>query len=40
MHLAIAPLYQEHGYQLGAARAFKQALPRMVIERRAGSSTP
>ena len=31
MHLAIAPLYQEHGYQLESARAFKRALPDVVI---------
>jgi 2,4-dienoyl-CoA reductase-like NADH-dependent reductase (Old Yellow Enzyme family)/thioredoxin reductase len=31
MHLAIAPLYQKPGYQLESARAFKAALPNLVV---------
>jgi 2,4-dienoyl-CoA reductase-like NADH-dependent reductase (Old Yellow Enzyme family)/thioredoxin reductase len=31
MHIAIAPLYQKPGYQLESTRAFKRALPKMVV---------
>jgi len=31
MHIAIAPMYQKPGYQLQSTRAFKQAMPSMVI---------
>lgn len=31
MHIAIAPMYQRPGYQLESTRAFKQALPDVVV---------
>jgi len=31
MHIAIAPLYQKPGYQLESTRAFKRAMPKLVV---------